>query len=326
MSNQLLKLIFTQAWQIAVLAIFVAVVTRLVARNRPHLAHAMWILVLIKCVTPPIWGHSLGLFSQLQAAWMLSEDSFFLDSTVEQNIEAQEVPEDADTMVPPANEESSTSVLAFDESTSASFPGLAKEYGGDAETTATTAFNDSFVSAANDPQTSNLWNRSWPGIALIGVAIRAMITLTTMIVRCVFCLRTIFRHRTTEFDEPLRQRLQELSNKLRVRRVPRIIVSDVLFGPAVLGLVRHTIVLPRCLLPTTRSFLPERTVLGRSFLPERTFAEGEPARRACENAGLPEGTACTGRGKPRSPARQAGPTKTAPRQAGPTISRSHPCP
>jgi len=28
MSNQLLKLIFTQAWQIAVLAIFVAVVTR----------------------------------------------------------------------------------------------------------------------------------------------------------------------------------------------------------------------------------------------------------------------------------------------------------
>jgi len=48
MSNQLLKLIFTQAWQIAVLAIVVAVVTRTVAKNRPHLAHAMWILVLIK--------------------------------------------------------------------------------------------------------------------------------------------------------------------------------------------------------------------------------------------------------------------------------------
>ena len=45
----------------------------------------------------------------------------------------------------------------------------------------------------------------------------------------------------------------------------------------------------------TRSFLPERTVFGRSFLPERTFAE---MTNLCE----------VRRGKPESPARQAGPT------------------
>jgi beta-lactamase regulating signal transducer with metallopeptidase domain len=103
-----------------------------------------------------------------------------------------------------------------------------------------------------------------------------------MIARCVNCLRSIYRHRTTEFDEPLRQRLQDLAKKLRIRRVPRIIVSDVLFGPAVLGLWRYTIVLPRCLLQTSRSFLPERI-----------FAEGEPARSESKNAGLPVDTACT---------------------------------
>ena len=45
----------------------------------------------------------------------------------------------------------------------------------------------------------------------------------------------------------------------------------------------------------SRSFLPERTVFGRSFLPERTFAE---KANLCE----------VRRGKPGSPARQAGPT------------------
>jgi hypothetical protein len=69
-----------------------------------------------------------------------------------------------------------------------------------------------------------------------------------MIIRCLRCLRSIHHHRTTEFDDLLHERLQMLSRKLRLRRVPRIIVSDVLFGPAVLGVLRHTIVLPRCLI------------------------------------------------------------------------------
>ena len=64
--NNLLSLLMTQSWQIAALAMIVAVVVKLAARNRPHLAHALWILVLIKCVTPPVWGHSLGVFSQVQ--------------------------------------------------------------------------------------------------------------------------------------------------------------------------------------------------------------------------------------------------------------------
>ena len=65
MNEPLLRIVITQTWQIAVLTIVVAGIVRIVARNRPHLAHALWILVLIKCVTPPLWGHSLGVFSQI---------------------------------------------------------------------------------------------------------------------------------------------------------------------------------------------------------------------------------------------------------------------
>ena len=73
MNNDLLTLLLTQTWQIAALAIIVAVVVKLAARNRPHLAHALWILVLIKCMTPPLWGHSLGIFSQMQT--LVGDDS-----------------------------------------------------------------------------------------------------------------------------------------------------------------------------------------------------------------------------------------------------------
>jgi hypothetical protein len=67
-----------------------------------------------------------------------------------------------------------------------------------------------------------------------------------MVIRCLRCLRQMRLHQTTEFDAVLRDRIQQLAKQLRIRRIPNIIVSDVLFGPAVLGLLRHTIVLPRC--------------------------------------------------------------------------------
>ena len=79
MSDHLLALITTHVWQITALAIVVAVVVKLAAKNRPHLAHALWVLVLIKCVTPPLWGHSLGVFSQLQARLMPDEPATLPD-------------------------------------------------------------------------------------------------------------------------------------------------------------------------------------------------------------------------------------------------------
>ena len=44
MSDHILGLLTTQIWQITALAIVVAVVVKLAARNRPHLAHALWVL------------------------------------------------------------------------------------------------------------------------------------------------------------------------------------------------------------------------------------------------------------------------------------------
>ncbi len=275
MSNQLLTLMCTQAWQIALLAIVVAIVTRTIAKNRPHLAHAMWILVLIKCVTPPIWGHPLGLFSRLQAAISTEQIPVASDATSENMPQAAEP---ASSLVRPSLESELhvTGNMASDKATT---PGLPTT-----ESPAVTvpAVDMSEVTATESVEGLRGLSYSWPAILLSCVTAGAFVTLSLMIVRCVQCLRSIHRHRITEFDAMLIERVQDLSHKLRLRRAPRVIVSDVLFGPAVLGLLRHTIVLPRCLLQTSRSFLPERI-----------FAEGEPARRASKNAGLPVDTACT---------------------------------
>ena len=66
--DELARAAWTQAWQVTVLIVVVALSTRLLARNRPHLAHALWLVVLLKCVTPPVWSSASGAFCWVQSA------------------------------------------------------------------------------------------------------------------------------------------------------------------------------------------------------------------------------------------------------------------
>lgn len=282
MSDHFLQLVITQTWQIAALAIIVATVVRIAARNRPHLAHALWILVLIKCVTPPIWGHSLGVFSRVPA-WTPPVD-------VASPLNTQEalIADDTDVPVPPADSfqmllpDNSDAIIAeSDENTESSFYAEAQT------DLASLRLNASALeivplplereTQAAEPASLSTTD-TLRTLLFFGLIAGMIITLLTMVVRCLHCLRQIHRHRTTEFDDALRERILQLAKQLRMRRIPRIIVSDVIFGPAVLGLLRHTIVLPRCLFECaagdpSRSFLPERTFAARRTAQGSTSAQ-----------------------------------------------------
>ena len=54
-------------WQVTAVVLCVAVLVRLLGRTRPHLAYLLWLLVFVKCVTPPIWSCPTGVFSWINA-------------------------------------------------------------------------------------------------------------------------------------------------------------------------------------------------------------------------------------------------------------------
>src|SRR5262245_18837080 len=57
---------WAQCWQVTALIAVVGVLLRIVGRNRPHLASVLWLVVLVKCITPPIVSCPWGVFCWLQ--------------------------------------------------------------------------------------------------------------------------------------------------------------------------------------------------------------------------------------------------------------------
>lgn len=71
-------LLYTQLIQVSLVAIAAWILWRLFAKNRPHFAHAIWALVLIKCLIPPVVSSPTSLFSWYQR---IEEPAAVADST-----------------------------------------------------------------------------------------------------------------------------------------------------------------------------------------------------------------------------------------------------
>lgn len=67
MLHHLSNLAFTQFGQVTLLIVLVGLAHRLLADRAPGLTLWLWMLVIVKAVTPPIFSSPLGLFSWLQA-------------------------------------------------------------------------------------------------------------------------------------------------------------------------------------------------------------------------------------------------------------------
>ncbi len=61
-ASDLPTVVWAQIWQLTVLIPAVALAVRVLARRRPHLAHVLWLVVLAKCLTPPVWCCPAGIF------------------------------------------------------------------------------------------------------------------------------------------------------------------------------------------------------------------------------------------------------------------------
>ncbi len=244
MRIELFDLIRIQFWQISALTIIIAIVIRLAASNRPHLAHTLWLLVLIKCVTPPLWGHSLGVFSWFHA----------VSSWTESAISDENVP----ILLPADSGGRNKTTSNRDQQ----FTGVPS---GQTDLLAVPAIE---VAASGSMAAASVNSTTDEKFVLFTFFVGADVTFLIMIARCWRCLRLIYRNRTTEYDAFLCERIRFLTSQLRIRRAPNVVVSDVLFGPAVFGLWRNTIVLPKCLFITERNC--DAVAVRDEFGPEAT--------------------------------------------------------
>ena len=62
-SYQILELVFGQLWQVTILCVVAGWISRTLLSDRPVLSYQLWLVVLVKCVTPPLWASHCGVFS-----------------------------------------------------------------------------------------------------------------------------------------------------------------------------------------------------------------------------------------------------------------------
>jgi beta-lactamase regulating signal transducer with metallopeptidase domain len=65
--SPLMAAAWSQIWQVTALILIVGAIVRVLCKRRNHLAHVLWMLVILKCLTPPLWSSPTSLFSWLQA-------------------------------------------------------------------------------------------------------------------------------------------------------------------------------------------------------------------------------------------------------------------
>jgi beta-lactamase regulating signal transducer with metallopeptidase domain len=208
-----LEWIGAQSLQIAIVAAIIWIATWLWASNRPHMAHALWAIVLIKCVVPPI-GSPIGVMNWIDMSRLAPRiDNFAEASDNSGSLETQ-----------------SGQVSHFDAIHEHSV--ITKQ--------AVTGIAFSSEGYEAWQTTIGQCSELLPVTLIAG----AMFSLLWMAVRYGHFLFFIHVARTVDRPDLLECTLR-LCKTLGIRQRVRIKVLESPIGPAVIGWFRPTILLPR---------------------------------------------------------------------------------
>jgi len=211
-SWELFRLLLNQCWQVAVVGLVVLIAVRLFARSRPHLAHVLWSVVLLKAVTPPVLSTSWSPFG-----WLMSLAASH----------------------PPTLPDVSTASE------------IAPKVSSPASTAATANATDSIIGSNDVAQISyslgmdGVASEFWFVLCLIwALSVGAALAISVMqywrVVRKL-------KHAATISLPELERRLDELRQNVGLHRPVKLKVINGTLGPVVLGFFQPTIVLPALL-------------------------------------------------------------------------------
>jgi len=225
-TSEFFRVALAQVCQIAALALIVAFVVRRFCGSRPHLAYVLWGLVIVKCLTPPIWSSPLGVFSLAQI-------------DVQNDVTTETTRPAAAGLFGTSTDLSIDRTVPVGDNTS------------DAAVAETiVADNGLFDSAASLVG----WIWASGALLLIGVTIVGWTRCRRAIARC-----------PKETDADLERQVADLAQRLRVRRPIEVILSNEPVGPAVFGIVKPKLILPRTLL-ASRSFEQIEPVIAHELI------------------------------------------------------------
>ena len=213
--SSLSNLMWLQALQICAVVGVVWFATWLLKKRSPHIVHVLWLVVLLKCVTPPLWSSSTGIF-----CWVQTIDS------------AQTTTTDV-APIPPAMELSSEPV-AFEPFVEFTDPSVAPQL-----QPSYIPIDATLPPSVAVPKTSG---SSWlMGIWAGGFAL-ATAVLGGQVIRCLM----LCRH---SVDNPeLQHSVDLLSQQIGLRRRVPVLVTSSNVGPAVVGILRPLIILPEAII------------------------------------------------------------------------------
>lgn len=235
------QLVWQQFWQCSLLVLAVYLICKSIRFRRSHLTFLLWLIVLLKFMTPPIWSSSSGLFCWVQESFTSAAP----ENPTHQEPRSLTLTESTRLLIgddvknlPDVEPNPSRMKITIHD-------GPAFENRNRAAETATllpetvTALPETAVSESE---------RSAPPfpfleLGLIVWALVAVLIIGVMGLRYWRCWR-IMRRAGEQYQPKLDQLLARLCGELRVKRSVRLLITNSRMGPAVVGLFRPTIILP----------------------------------------------------------------------------------
>ncbi|MBL8820543.1 MAG: hypothetical protein JNL58_31255 [Planctomyces sp.] len=226
--------LLSQSCQIFLTFIVAAATVRAIGPGRPRLTQAIWLLVLLKCLIPPLIPGPLPSLGPLAASWFTTAPQEIVDLHPGDSLKAA---------TPLLTTVSPEVALGFNWDNSQLTPMLPPDQ---------SSLHGPQPSADTLLQRAELLIHETIGtnVALTFIAtfiVGALLHLFWMFRKFRASLREIYDHTNTQLSTQLQARVDQLAVLLRLQSIPNVIVSDTAYGPAVMGLRRKTIALPSCL-------------------------------------------------------------------------------
>jgi beta-lactamase regulating signal transducer with metallopeptidase domain len=224
-NDDLLGLAWAQFWQVTVLIVAVGFARHLFCRRRPHLAYVLWLLVILKCLTPPLWSSPAGIFSWASGVHRAAEAT---SAGAVGRISNPSYPEPA---LSPAAILPDPAVGRISDP-SYMEPGLSP----------TATLPDSVVGRSSNPSYPE-HALSAGGVLLAmwasGAAVLAVLTLSGLL-RC----RHRVKHAAVSTPPSTESLVRELAAGVGLRRKVRLVITSSPIGPATFGWFRPLVVIP----------------------------------------------------------------------------------